>query len=429
VIDFRTKSILDERKDYVLGYGYKLSDAGQYGLDAAFNDQFDINESEMSITFPFADGKRRDGVGDLLEIGGIRTERHQANPIVLFDHGKQVQLPIGLAEDPYTKQYTITIDVTTQTALCKAFFYQGTDNYDHAVFCEQLFDLMAKRYVRAGSIGYQVIAAKELQANYDTGTPKGLHLLSVLMLEASAVVLPANQDTVRKALSLRQVCGKPLSPVLVKSLQPYADNSKILVGFEQKSALDKEEFHKDISEIRHKYKKSKNLRRRVKRSSPGSSVVYLRSKDLDEARKFAESKGVKFVRTGVKGHLEKVRLTGDDDSIDLVAKRFGRSQRVTIGTKSMNVKTKEMPDNPVAGDEAKKQEGKDKSKDKSKEYGKDAPEKFSAQAIRRMHEDYSILIGDYDTIYGQVENPDIADLILEELEHLEEFLSLLEDVH
>src|SRR5690606_24340062 len=72
----------------------------------------------------------------------------------------------------------------------------------------------------------------------EKGTPKGLHLLKTLLLEVSAVVLPANQDTVAKALSLPQVCGKPMSPMLVKSLAPYAPPRKAMMGYEGK-AYDK----------------------------------------------------------------------------------------------------------------------------------------------------------------------------------------------
>ncbi len=220
-------SILNAREKRLNpSYSYKLSDVGSYGLDVAVLNGMDIDTEEMSVVIPFADGSRRDGVGDLLEVAGINTERHRMNPICLFDHGKQITLPIGLAEDPRTKQYTVSIDPVAKTARCKCFFYQSSKDKEHGLFCEQLFDLMAKRFVRAGSIGYQVIHAREIGPDYDRGVPKGLHLLSTLMLEASAVVMPANMDTVRKTLSMPRICGKPLSPMLVKSLTPYLGEKK-----------------------------------------------------------------------------------------------------------------------------------------------------------------------------------------------------------
>ena len=238
MLDSRAKDLDSTR------YGYKLAHS-QYGLDVAFGDsEWEVDEKRMSLVIPFADGKSRDGVGDLLEVGGIRTERHRQNPVILLDHAKNYQLPIALAEDPDTKEYTVTIDTMTQRATMRAFFYRGKgmesiakdQEYDHALFCEQLFDLTAKRYIRAGSIGYQIIKALQLPPDYEKGTPQGLHLLSVLMLEGSLVVLPANQDTVRKALSMDKVCGKPLSPYLVKTLTPLAETPKVQAnGFDVKS--------------------------------------------------------------------------------------------------------------------------------------------------------------------------------------------------
>lgn len=229
-------------------YAYKLSEGNQYAYDVPMLDAPDIDENTMSVVIPFADGNRRDGVGDLLEVSGIVTERHRRNPCVLFDHGKQVTLPIGLAEDPETKAYTVFIDAIAKQASLRCFFYQGkglrgidkSADYDHALFCEQLFDLTAKRYVRSGSIGYQVISAYPIQADYQTGTPQGMHLLKTLMLEGSLVVMPCNQDTVRKALCLTKVCGKPMSPMLVKSLSTYAPPRKVQVGYQGQKGIVEE---------------------------------------------------------------------------------------------------------------------------------------------------------------------------------------------
>ena len=148
-------ALLENRTERLpTSYSYKLAPgtAGQYGLDVAFPDQMDINEQAMSVWLHFADGNRRDGVGDLLEVGGIRTDRHRSNPIVLFDHGKQVTLPIALAEDRVTKAYTVVLDPVAQTGKANAFFYQGTgiagtnkdDEYQHALLCQQLFGLILR---------------------------------------------------------------------------------------------------------------------------------------------------------------------------------------------------------------------------------------------------------------------------------------------
>lgn len=238
-------------------WGYKLHDGGSsYGLDVlATQGGLSVNEKRMSVVIPFADGHRRDGVGDLLEVGGIDTSRHITNPLFLFDHGKTVTLPVAQCQDPDTSQYTVILNPVAKVATAEPFFYQGKGlpgvdrqrEYDHALFCQQLFDLIRQRFIRAGSIGYQVIKAMDLAPDYEKGLPKGLHLLKTLMLECSAVVLPCNQDTVSKMLALPKVCGKPLSPWLIKSLTPYAPPRKAQLGYDKK-AFDPHQFRAMLHE-------------------------------------------------------------------------------------------------------------------------------------------------------------------------------------
>lgn len=265
----------------ITGYSYKLTD-DKFGLDVEFPKEMDINESEMSIWIPFADGRRRDGVGDLLEIAGISLERHMMNPIVLFDHGKKYELPIGMSENPKTREYTVHLDPASQQAKGKAYFYQGkgitgvdrSKEYDHALFCQQLFDLMAKRYIRSGSIGYQEIQVEPIQADYHRGIPQGKHLRRVLMLEYSAVVLPANQDTTRKMLGLGSVCGKPLSPILVKSLTPYVTEKKVQMGYEKKAAPTEAEREAQIAHRLHQQHEAAQNRDAI--HSPGTPIEVQR---------------------------------------------------------------------------------------------------------------------------------------------------------
>lgn len=227
-------TLLNARTKRQGGYSYAAGE-GKYGLDFASERAADIDEKGMAARIWFADGNRRDGVGDLLEVGGIRTDRHIKNAVALFDHGKKVEIPIGmcLERDEAGKydrnRYTVEIDPITKEASANVFFYQGKglagvdkkDEYEHAKLCEQYFHMLATGMLSGGSIGYQVIAAKQMPADYQQGKPPGLHLLAVLMLECSLVVMPANQDTVRKMLCVGNCCGKSLSPYLVKSLEPY----------------------------------------------------------------------------------------------------------------------------------------------------------------------------------------------------------------
>jgi hypothetical protein len=211
----------------------------------------------MSVWITFADGTSRDGVGDVTEVTGLDLSRHRKNSICLFDHGKHAQavLPIGLSEDRETRSYTVEIDPVARIAKGNIFFYQGhgakgldreKDN-EHALYCEQIYHLILKGLIRGGSFGYMVLEASPISADYVSGTPQGLHLKRTLLLEFGPTIIPANQNTVRKSyegdpareiLCMGKVCGKSLSPVLVKSLTPYAGEAKAMMVTGEKSVAD-----------------------------------------------------------------------------------------------------------------------------------------------------------------------------------------------
>lgn len=217
-------------------WSYALKDRGnQFGMDVIISEVPKYDLGKMALWIPVADGNIRDGVGDYLHIEGIDTARHRLNPLCLFDHGKEKKLPLGSFQERDTPKYTFEIDPLSKTAGGWAYFYQGRsreenveverkDEYEHAIFCHQTFDMAVKGLIRGGSIGYQVKVARELPPDYERGIPKGLDLLMVLMLEGSLVILPANMrtvntDMVQKFLCDGVCCGKSLDPILIKSLE------------------------------------------------------------------------------------------------------------------------------------------------------------------------------------------------------------------
>lgn len=223
-------------------YSYLVKDAGpdRYGIDVimAETPKYDLNK--MCLWIPIADGARRDGVGDRIRIEGIDLERHMKNPLFLFDHGKEKKLPLGSFRERDTGVYTVQKDLVAGTMGGWGYFYQGKDadnlgngkaskseQYDHALFCEQTFDMAVKCLINGGSIGYQVKRAQEIPPDYERGTPKGLDLIATLMLEGSLVILPANMDTVNKFLVDNFCCGKTLDHVLYKSLEYFSDKHTI----------------------------------------------------------------------------------------------------------------------------------------------------------------------------------------------------------
>lgn len=488
-------------------YAYKLA-GNQFASAADVDGVLEVDPKTMSLWLPIADGNRRDGVGDLLEVEGIKTWRHAKNAIALFDHGKNVQLPIGMAyerdeQGRYDRtRYTFVADPVSRQAGFKAYFWQGqydipgvdkAKQYDHATFCQQLFKMCDDGLLGAGSIGYQVIHAKNLQPDFDRGTPPGLHLLSILMLEGSLVVLPANGDTVRKMLAMPEVCGKPLSPYFVKSLTPYAAPKKAQMGYEggkaqhggrgggkvprrfdstidpfrpgdrvisrerlfyrpdggkltqfmkpgergtvhsisggmmkitnavgQTAEFGQSQFRKnmaggkpvdDMKALRLKYRKSaKGLVRRLKKSSPGKAMVYVWGKDIDAAEKMARSKGLKFQRQGYHSSgAEKVKLMGDDDAIDEVAKHFGRPfrggvKKIKSLTGATKVARKELKREVKAAPEG--MGGKD-PRDLNGDGVVSQVEKWGAQMMRHAHDHFSQGMKTYDEMMGVLEDEDV----------------------
>lgn len=605
--------ILETRaKDLDSAFSYKLA-SGQYAISVPF-DKPDIDESKMSVWITFASGERRDGVGDLTEVGGIVTERHRKNPIVLFDHGKSVVLPIGLAEDPETKEYSVLIDEQTQVAKGNCFFYQGKNlpvgaAKDHALFCEQLFDLIVNGIIRAGSFAYSIIRAEKLYADYETGTPAGLHLLKTLLLEFGPTVLPASPDTVRKMKEYPLVCGKSLHPCIVKSFEPFAvENTKTVTGYEKgidTSGVSVQEASRVLKEsppippakwkpgvgtvkamatpaeakvmgaenyrngvayercpfvaaelkliwqdswkeaykvdhgkpyplqkaiekptttttnqtrnylsgrntflpsggflqkptlpgrndwkaLRNKYRRVKAYRRRHRKAMPGSSFIYVNRSQVPLVQKSANQNNLKCQCMGPSKNLpdvEKIKLTGDDEAIDKVAREYGKA--IKRGFKSMTVKNKKsQPSDKISPEKAKqvlkdgevrghkltekqqhmfgaaagkkgkksmqedeekkdlekvddgtevevggdeKAESNDEVADEAleQENGDEAPEKYSAQVLRTMHKDAQILMQQYDEMRKPLEHEEVDGLLERKLQDLVEDLEEIESL-
>lgn len=76
-----------------------------------------------------------------------------------------------------------------------------------------------------------------------------------------------------------------------------------------------------IKSLRQKYRTSvKSLRRRLKHSSPGATIVKVHEKDLKSVEDMAKQQGLRFHHMG----QGKVKLMGHDEGCDEIARRFGR---------------------------------------------------------------------------------------------------------
>lgn len=165
---------------------------GHYGLIHEI-EASNIDERNMMVRCKWADGNRKDGVGDVTEIAGIICDRHRANPAVFFNHAKEIVLPIAKTEDE-KGQYTVFLDPVAREAWADIYFYQGSGA--HAKASAEIFDMVVKGFLRGTSFAYQILRAVDMPYEYSTMTPQGKHLLSVMMTEISIVPLPCNADTV-----------------------------------------------------------------------------------------------------------------------------------------------------------------------------------------------------------------------------------------
>jgi hypothetical protein len=398
---------------------YGKSQPNRFGVDIAIDGDWDLNESEMSVWIPFADGNRRDGVGDRLEIGGIDLSRHRMNPVVLFDHGKKCELPIAISEDPETKRHTVELDVVNQKAKGKAFFYQGkgaralgnimgsgSQGIDHATFCEQLFHMMAQKYVRGGSIGYQVIQAEPIYADPMHGIPQGMHLRRVLMLEYSVVVIPANMDTVQKVMCDGVMCGKALSPILVKSLSPYMPQRKVQMGWEKKAMADDHKFGWEGEQKKPaKETRAAKLQRltaeaiRLRRGYEENSVNP--NMDRTKTSRKADRAGSDYVKEARKQGLsnEEIidRFYPPVDDTPQTKKSINSYRRKSVDAQQqapIEEQDEQMPDEPL-----------------------------SASILKRISEDFSILLQDYDEMLSLCEQEDVNTFLMDLMHGLDAELS------
>ena len=87
------------------------------------------------------------------------------------------------------------------------------------------------------------------------------------------------------------------------------------------------DFHKGIKDLRNKYKTAKGLRRRLKKSVAGSSIMHVAAKDLEAVSAAANDGGLEMANMGEKHGLYKIKLTGSDSKIDEIAAAHGKRIR------------------------------------------------------------------------------------------------------
>lgn len=182
---------------------------GGLGLDFVARGPATTDRAKMTATCIFSTDAV-DRVGDRIHIPGIRTANHQLNPVVFWDHAKNLTLPIGRTMDDFGA-YTVVLSETEAS--------QTTHFSQSLLEAEQIFWLIDEKIVGANSIGFKPIKASPL---YVGGRRAGLDLHETELLEISWVGVGCNQEAVRAALAREHICGKSLAEPLRRSLEPWA---------------------------------------------------------------------------------------------------------------------------------------------------------------------------------------------------------------
>lgn len=175
-----------------------------------------VNDAEMSATFIITK-LIQDRDGDVVDPSGISLENYRLSPVVFFGH-QSIALPIGVAENPRTKQLAVTLQPDQAISTC--YFDQGDPD---AVF---IYGKVKRGILRMSSIGFVPLRAERIQAskakpdrNVESGTFPGWHFYEIDLLEWSVVGVPSNP----RAMNIDPKEAKHISPQMHKAVAAMCD--------------------------------------------------------------------------------------------------------------------------------------------------------------------------------------------------------------
>lgn len=131
---------------------------------------------------------------DIVVTRGLQTGNHQANPVVYFDHGMSLTIPIAKAEDPDGRY---TVEIGDGEATSTTYFSQSLKE------AEDLYGLVSEGILRGWSIGFRPLAGEFLpipeEKKNDPFFIPGIRFDSVELLEYSLCGVPMNQEALTRA--------------------------------------------------------------------------------------------------------------------------------------------------------------------------------------------------------------------------------------
>lgn len=196
-------------EDRTLGRLFKLAPTS---VGLARESAVAVDESAMSAT-AIISTPTPDRVNDLVVPSGCRLENYKKNPVVLWEHGFGLSLPIAKSEDP-DGNLTVAIGEGNVTA---------TSYFTHRLKeSEQIFELITEGIVRATSI-----RLTPLKSNFKRNGDDDVFLIEVWDLEEwSWVAIPCNPEAVAGVVSKNKLAGSPIADPILKSLKHWMPESK-----------------------------------------------------------------------------------------------------------------------------------------------------------------------------------------------------------
>lgn len=196
----------------------KLKDQSPMCAPLVLSESTDFDPKTASASFIISTVSQ-DRDGDVMKPEGCLDTLHtyQANPVVLFDHGEDIKIPIGMSETP--DDHRCTIEVLPDKIKGRVFFHCET------LESSQIARLTEKKVLRAASIGYKGIDADPV----DPRRPRNGMVYNLWeLVEWSIVPVPANQDALLQALGCKWE-GKALADPIAHKFKSLLRPSKKLI--------------------------------------------------------------------------------------------------------------------------------------------------------------------------------------------------------
>ena len=203
-----------ERQRNKLGTFFNLD--GSQGYTSVGSVGFDVNEMSATavITTP-----AWDRTNDSLNPEGGSTEKYKSNPVVLWDHGKDITIPVAKCED---RKGNLSIIKSKDGWIGTSYFSSKCKQ------SEQIFDLITEGIIRATSVRFCPLEQPIVKS-------QGRLFNSWELEEWSWCPIGVNPEAIRCALSSGRLAGSQMDGSIRKSLMsavPEQQTKSFKIGWE-----------------------------------------------------------------------------------------------------------------------------------------------------------------------------------------------------